>query len=55
MTTAISADQQYGRTGGVFLGHHKVTLKYHLSADEETHVVPPKASKELREVIDRYK
>jgi hypothetical protein len=40
---------------GVLLGHHKVTLKYHLSADEEAHVIPPKASKELREVIDRFK
>jgi hypothetical protein len=40
---------------GVFLGHHKVTLKYHLSAAEEAREISPKASKEMREVIDRYK
>ena len=39
---------------GVFPGHHKVTLKYHLSAAEETREIPPKASKELREVIARF-
>jgi hypothetical protein len=39
---------------GVFLGRHTVVLKYHPSADEDMHKVPPKASKELREVIAKY-
>ena len=30
---------------GVFPGTHKVTLKYHLSAEEEMHKIEPKASK----------
>jgi hypothetical protein len=39
---------------GVFPGTHKVTLKYHLSAEEEMHKIEPKASKELREIIARF-
>jgi hypothetical protein len=45
----------YSRTEiGVVPGRHTVFLKYHVSADEELHKIPPKASKELREVIARY-
>jgi hypothetical protein len=39
---------------GVKLGKHTVHLRYEVSADEETHKIPPKASKELRAVIARY-
>jgi hypothetical protein len=39
---------------GMLPGKHTVVLQYHLSAQEEIHEVPPKASKELRTVIDKY-
>jgi hypothetical protein len=45
----------YSRTEpGVLRGQHTVFLKYHLSMEEELGQVPPKASKELKEVIARY-
>src|SRR5215471_2560507 len=47
---------QYSRTAaGVTRGGHTVFLTYEMSADEELHKVPPRASKELREVIARYR
>jgi hypothetical protein len=39
---------------GVYLGPCTVSLRYHVSADEETGKVPPKASKELKAVIAKY-
>jgi hypothetical protein len=46
---------QFSRTEtGVKPGKHTVYLKYEMSAEEELHKVPPKASKELRAVIARY-
>jgi hypothetical protein len=39
---------------GAFVGRHTVVLKYHVSAEEETHKIEPKASTELREIIARY-
>ena len=39
---------------GVKLGKHTVYLRYDVSAEEETHQIPPKASRELRAVIARY-
>jgi hypothetical protein len=39
---------------GVKPGPHTVHLRYDLSVDEELHKIPPKASRELREVIARY-
>jgi hypothetical protein len=45
----------YSRTEkGITRGQHAIYLKYDVSADEELHKIPPKASKELREVISRY-
>src|SRR5437660_4915429 len=45
----------YSRTEkGITRGPHTMTLKYDVSADEELHKIPPKASKELREVIAHY-
>jgi hypothetical protein len=46
---------QFSRTeSGVKLGKHTVYVKYEVSADEETHKIEPKASKELKAVIARY-
>jgi len=39
---------------GVFRGHHTVTLKYYVSADEEMRKTPPKANRELQAVIAKY-
>jgi hypothetical protein len=39
---------------GVYLGPNTVSLRYHLTADEEMGKMPPKASKELKAVIARY-
>jgi hypothetical protein len=39
---------------GVLPGQHIVTLRYNVTSDEETHKVPPKASKELKAVIAKY-
>jgi hypothetical protein len=39
---------------GVKPGPHTVYLKYEVSAEEETHQIAPKASKELKAVIARY-
>jgi hypothetical protein len=39
---------------GALTGKFTVTLRYHMTADEETHTIPPKASKELRAVIQKY-
>jgi hypothetical protein len=39
---------------GAFLGGNTVLLQYHLTAQEEMHEVPPKASKELKAVIAKY-
>jgi hypothetical protein len=39
---------------GVKPGRHTICLRYEVSAEEETHQIPPKASKELRSVISRY-
>jgi hypothetical protein len=39
---------------GAGLGHYTVTLKYHVSAAEETKGTSPKANKDLREVIAKY-
>jgi hypothetical protein len=41
-------------TVGASRGPNTVFLTYDVSADEETHKIPPKASKELKEVILRY-
>jgi hypothetical protein len=46
---------QFSRTeSGVKPGRHKVFLRYEVSPEEELRKIPPKASKELRAVIDRY-
>ena len=46
---------RFSRTeDGVKLGKHTVYLKYEVSAEEETHQIAPKASKELKAVIARY-
>ena len=46
---------RFSRThSGVKLGKHTVYLRYDVSAEEETHQIPPKASRELRAVIARY-
>jgi hypothetical protein len=46
---------RYSRTeDGVSRGRHTVYLKYQPSPAEQEHEAPPKASKELREVIARY-
>src|SRR5262245_16264315 len=39
---------------GVLRGKHTVILTYYVSVEEETHEVPPKASKELKVVIAKY-
>src|SRR5579885_2602579 len=39
---------------GALRGRHTVTLKYHLTTEEEIGHIPPKASKELKAVIARY-
>jgi hypothetical protein len=39
---------------GALPGKHTVFLKYHLSAEEEMHNIPPKASKEQKAVIAKY-
>lgn len=39
---------------GMLPGKHTVVLQYHMSAQEELHEVPPKASKEVRAVIEKY-
>jgi hypothetical protein len=36
-------------------GHYTVRLKYVPSAEEELHQIPPKASRELKEVIAKYR
>jgi hypothetical protein len=35
-------------------GQYKVRLRYVPSAEEELHTIPPKASRELKEVIAKY-
>jgi len=46
---------RFSRTeNGVKLGKHKVYLKYDISVEEETSQIPPKASRELRKIIDKY-
>jgi hypothetical protein len=46
---------RYSRTEeGVVLGKHKVHLKYVVGNDEYNHTIEPKASKELKGVIERY-
>lgn len=45
----------YSRTQkGISRGGHTVFLRYDVSAEEETHAIPPKASKELKAVIAKY-
>jgi hypothetical protein len=39
---------------GATKGQYRVRLKYTPSAQEETHQIPPKASRELKEVIAKY-
>jgi len=39
---------------GVLPGKHTVVLRYYISAEEELHKIPPKASKELKAVIAKY-
>jgi hypothetical protein len=39
---------------GALRGKHTVTLRYHLSADEEMGKTKPKASREMKEVIKKY-
>jgi hypothetical protein len=39
---------------GCLPGQHTVVLKYRVSAQEELHEIPPKASKELQAVIASY-
>jgi hypothetical protein len=39
---------------GVKIGKHTVYLRYDVSAEEETHQIPPKASAQIRSVITRY-
>jgi hypothetical protein len=46
---------KFSRTAvGVMRGSHAVFLTYEVSAEEETHQIPPKASKELKAVIAKY-
>ena len=47
---------KYSRTQpGVSRGRHTVILKYVVSAEEEDHEIPPKASKELKAILEKYK
>ncbi|HJZ57151.1 MAG TPA: hypothetical protein VKE74_19430 [Gemmataceae bacterium] len=39
---------------GVLRGEHSVSLRYYISVEEELHKIPPKASKELKAVIEKY-
>lgn len=39
---------------GILPGKYTVCLKYRVTAQEETHEIPPKANKDLRAVIDKY-
>ena len=39
---------------GVVPGRHTVFLQYHVSSAEELHEVVPKASRDLRAVIEKY-
>ena len=39
---------------GVLRGQHTVFLRYYISMEEELKEIPPKASKELKAVIERY-
>ncbi len=39
---------------GALKGHHTVVLSYHMTAQEEIHEIPPKASKEMKAVIAKY-
>jgi hypothetical protein len=39
---------------GILPGRHTVFLQYHVSAEEEMHKIPPKASSEIRAVIAKY-
>src|SRR5262249_55663652 len=46
---------RFSRTrDGVKRGRHTVILRYEVSADEETHQIPPKASTEVKAVIARF-
>jgi hypothetical protein len=38
----------------VLRGQHTVTLRYYVSMEEELRKIPPKASKELKAVIEKY-
>jgi hypothetical protein len=40
---------------GVLVGRHTVFLEYYVSMEEELGKIPPKASKELKAVIGKYK
>ncbi len=39
---------------GVLRGQHKVFLRYYVSVEEELGKIPPKASKQLKALIERY-
>jgi hypothetical protein len=39
---------------GCTRGQHTVFLRYIVSAEEEMHTIPPKAPRELQEIIARY-
>jgi hypothetical protein len=39
---------------GVLRGKHKVWLRYYVGVDEELGKIPPKASPELKRVIEKY-
>src|SRR5262245_6425387 len=39
---------------GVLRGEHTVSLRYYVSVEEELKKIPPKASKEMQEIIARY-
>ena len=39
---------------GVLRGQHTVTLRYYVSVEEELGKIPPKASRELKAVLDKY-
>ena len=39
---------------GALRGKHKVWLRYYVSVEEELREIPPKASKELKAVIEKY-
>ena len=46
---------RFSRTeNGVKPGLHTVILRYEVSADEEQHKTPPKASKELQAIIAKF-